>query len=84
MGGLIIKAALSDTIAPDHSCIAIRVNSCPESAPKCLGSSSMVRRTSALRLRQKKQLVIMTHKVLTSSIVKVSFFFPALIHDPDT
>ncbi|MDE0792578.1 MAG: hypothetical protein OSB08_02910, partial [SAR324 cluster bacterium] len=53
------------------------VNSCPESAPKYLGSSSMVRRTSALRLRQKKQLVIMTHKVLTSSIVKVIFCLPS-------
>jgi len=54
MSGLILKAASSVTIAPDHSSNAIRVNSFPESTPKCLGSSSMVRRTSALRLRQKK------------------------------
>jgi hypothetical protein len=33
-----------------------------------------------LRLRQKKQLVIMTHKVLTSSIVKVIF----CIHSHDS
>ena len=56
----------------------IWVNFWPESAPKCLGSSSMVRRTSALRLRQKKQLVIMNHNVLTSSIVKVIFFLLSL------
>ena len=77
MIGLILKAASSDTIAPDHSSIPIRDNSCQENVPKCLGSSSMVRRTSALRLRQKKQLVIMTHKVLTSIIVKVIFCLPS-------
>jgi len=29
MGWFILKTASSDSIAPDHSGIAIRVNSCP-------------------------------------------------------
>ena len=84
MFGLILKTVSSDSITKDHSFSAICVNSFPESAPKCLGSSSMVRRTSALRLRQKKQLVIMAYKVLTISIVNVIFVFPDLIQEPDT